>query len=118
MGPGDLDKLQKMTDETLATAAQNLALAVQSNVDNLEAMLLKLEVEKQQIEAKLDAARRALKRSVDFRPRIGKLLQCPSCWIRGNDKVPLSQFSSAKHADIHKCRICGWAIVVPVNDEL
>jgi hypothetical protein len=118
MGPGDLNKRQKMTDESLAAAAHNLALAVQSNVDNLESALLKLETEKQQIEAKLDAARRVLKRSVDFQPRIGKLLQCPSCWIRGNDRVPLSQFSSAKQADIHKCRICGWAIVVPLNDEL
>ena len=107
-----------MTDETLAAAAQNLALAVQNNVDNLEAALVKLESEKQKIKTKLDAARRALKRSLDFQPRIVKLLQCPSCWIRGNDKVPLSQFSSAKHADIHKCRICGWAIVVAPSDEL
>jgi hypothetical protein len=61
----------------LETKAHNLATAKQAEANTIKTELEEIEREKLKLQAKFDAMRHAVKRAINFRPRIGTDYQCP-----------------------------------------
>ena len=101
-----MDILHALTEEA-AEAVRGL----QSQSRRWEAELLRLEKRKAEIEAKLEAARRAQQRFFDYRPRIGRGFQCPRCWIRNGVRATLAPVPDEQ--DIMRCHTCeaDWVVI-------
>jgi hypothetical protein len=109
IGPA-LDILHALTEE-----AAEAALALKSRARSLEAELLDIEKRKAEIEAKLDAARRAQQRLFDYHPRMGRYFQCPRCWIQNEVRATLSPVPGTGEEDIMRCQTCNADWVIPLR---
>ena len=100
-------------ENILSEEATYQAERMQGPSPALEAQLREIERSKTDIEAQLDAAKRAHKRLLDYRPRIGVDFQCPRCWIQKEVKSALSPVGGATRDDILRCHTCGLDIYIP-----
>ena len=102
-------------EAVLAVKAREIATEVESSARALNPELREIEKRKREIDAKLDAAHRAVKRSIDFKVRIGSDFQCPGCWVRDKVRSTLTPIPGTKHADIMRCHTCGLDLIIPLD---
>ncbi len=86
---------------------------MQRSTPALEAELREVEKRKIAIDAKLNAAKLAQKRLLDFRPRLGADFQCPRCWVQNETRSRLAPIPSGSADDILRCRTCGEDFHIP-----
>jgi hypothetical protein len=90
------------------------ALRIANDIDG-RSLALKKELEQAQlrvneIQSKLEQARLARQRSINFSPFLGGEFQCPECWVRREMKSVMKPFDSQK--DMFHCKHCGLEIAM------
>ena len=93
----------------LKQEAVQIANDIKRNALALEPERLELEVRVRAINAISDNASLSIERARNFIPLVEGDRQCPSCWVRNEQKSGLRPVNSPdNHRDIFVCNTCGF----------
>ena len=99
----------------LRKEAQRIAAEASHAAQGLQRELSEIEARKLQIEAEIRASSLSHERLANFVPEIGRVFQCPSCWVRDELHSPLSPFGRGTSTEEYfKCGQCSHEFTINV----
>jgi rubrerythrin len=91
---------------TLKAQAGDFAFAEEHRAAELRRQLARIDEERAKVAAGLDQVAKASARIRTYIPKVGDTYQCPVCWIKKGEQVPLTPQGSSTHDDEYRCRVC------------
>jgi hypothetical protein len=91
----------------LKQMATDIARSLQNRVSALQKELEKIKAREVEIETQLNFARSVPDRLFNYQPELESGPQCPSCWIKHENRAPLYPIGGGTSThDFFRCTVC------------
>ena len=100
------------TSQQIFEIAEEIVQHMEARRSALQAELAKIEARKREIDLALRATKLGRERLANFQIKIGPDYQCPSCWVRNEQRTTLSAIPSDTKDNLYRCddRTCDQVV--------